>query len=229
MKSFESFRSAEEEIEASSEKPIFEQREKMFTEEVSLLSEKFKAVSGKARALVGLFILSSALNYGYAEDLQKVQAKEMGQKNEVVSEFSLEDDHGLDVPLLNDGQYVWGVEYAQKGVGQDQFLAERYVKINLADNHKTTVGEYDDVFTAAVELKKMNDIPERLKNYSERSARAIETERAFEASGLLKKPTNVADTPVHTEEREFNGYGITVKMTVQVDENGNIFSRTMHE
>lgn len=228
MKSFETFPSQPEEQGAQKKEKgienLAEQQEKMVVEEKSRLTEKFKNVSGKAKALLGVFLLSTSIGCASAQAFERGQTFEPKEKSYVTMEAGaeniIESSNSLDV-LHREKEFTWGIEYVPKEKDGRGFLAQRYVKIENKTGKTTTLGEYDNIFQAAEGALKILDLPEVIRQHAQRDASIIQTEKDFQFSGLTE-PTGNIEGETHIEERNFEGYGIHAKTKVEVDEAGNV-------
>jgi len=232
MKFFESIRPKSPKIERT--ESLAEQQEKMVLNEKNYLTKRFKNVSGKAKALLGVFLLSTALNYGSAQAFEKndqnfnteEETHLTATKNEMDAENIVKLSKHLVV--LNQGkEFTWGVEYVPKQEDNKTIFSQRYVKIENKTGKATILGEYDSVTRAAEEISKIPDLPEEIRHRAQQDADAVQMERNYQASGLVE-PTGKVGGKTHIEERNFEGYGIKTKTKVEVDEAGNVVRLLEH-
>jgi hypothetical protein len=132
----------------------------------------------------------------------------------------IESSNTFDV-LERDKQFTWGIEYVPKQEVGGGFIAERYVKINNKTGETTVLGEYNNVLEAGKSISAMPDVPEKVRSHAQYASNAIQTEKNFQASGLTE-PTGNREGKTYVAEKEFEGYGIKAKTTVEVDEAGKV-------
>ena len=123
--------------------------------------------------------------------------------------------------LYKDKASTWGVEYVKKVKEGRSILAQRYVKIDNSTMETTVLGEYDNLIDASQGLSKMADVPEQVRKSAQHDLDIVQTERNFQASGLVE-PKGDASGKTHIEERSFTGYGLNTINKVEVDEKGNV-------
>jgi hypothetical protein len=143
------------------------------------------------------------------------------QSAESIQDDSSERDGNSFEVLHKDHAFIWGVEYVPKKHDGKNILAERFVKIDTKTNETSIIGEYNNLIEAAEGLSKITDLPESILRSARANLDAIQTEKDFQASGLVE-PNNDISGKTHVETRTFKGYGIETKNKVEVDEKGMI-------
>ena len=115
------------------------------------------------------------------------------------------------VELLSGDFKVFRTNIFRESEGKKEFL---YIIKNAKDGKEQS--EYFESDNQAIRWG-----PEYFKPLSPDAQQDLDTERAFQASGLVA-PNGNPNEKTHIEERFFNGYGINVKTRVLVDEHGKV-------
>ena len=203
-----------------------------FQNEDTLVKKDEEEKTGKLSKFVKRHLgLTATVGLGYLGGMQENAAsgQETMEKAPIVSEKSAESiqddsserDGNLFQILHKDQAFSWGVEYIPKKHDGRNILAQRFVKIDAKTNKTTVLGEYDNLFQASEGLSKIKDLPESILRLARADLGKIETERNFQASGLVEQSGDVAGK-THVEKRSFKGFGIETKNQVEVDEKGNV-------
>lgn len=214
LETLKPFETPSPQIEKKSEeavKNLAERQKEMTFDEKERLTKRFENITGKAKALLSVFLLSTAI---CCVPAQAARAFERGQALEPKS-------GGFFLVMHSDKQYTWGIEYVPKKKEGKRISVQRYVKVDNKTGKATTLGEFDNVFQAAEGASKIPDLPEEIKRHAQRGVEIIQTERNFQASGLTQ-PTGNIEGKTHVEKRKFHGYGINAETEVEVDEAGNV-------
>ena len=185
-------------------------------------TSKVRGITDKAKKVFHSLVLGAALSHS-------AEAADLGNKQETVTNHSgpdirmesqdLQDD--IEIQAI-EGGFKWGIQYVpKKTVEHGDILAMRYVKINEHTGVQETLGEFDNLIQAAEGISKIQDMPQNMKKLIQHNLGAINTERAFQASGMVEGVKNPIGK-THIEDRTFKGYGIEAHNKVEVDEQGNV-------
>jgi hypothetical protein len=192
------------------------------TKKPGRFSSKLTALVGGIMAAASIASAGDANFEGRQDEIGNSTFDNSTQQTEAEKITDAEDKHGnIYEMLFEDGNYIWGVEYVSKP-NLDHMMI-RYTKTDKMGEKTTTVGEYETVFQAAQELEKMPDIPAKVKANAAHQASIVKTEQDFQKSGLVDTgplSTENERDKLHTEERSFQGYGLDVKTTLEVDDKG---------
>ncbi len=196
----------------------------MVSQESTRLKELLDRATGKSKALLRAFLLSTAIACTPAQafDQDRMTESQHEDSTMIQSEVGgqIESTDSLDV-LYRDDQFTWGVEYVPKEAGDSSFLAQHYIKINNVSGEKVVLGAYDNIFDAAKGVAENSEFPEKVRQHAQNDANVVQMERDFQASGLTEATGN-PDAQTHIEERDFDGYGIKAKTIVEVDDAGEV-------
>lgn len=245
MKSFETFSPQPKEQKEQlglgqtneRDKSLMKRQEQMADKERNRIAERFKKVTGRARVLLNVFLLSTTIGCASARASEEKQIPKPGDENHITVRASAESitkpTNSLDV-IHRDKQFTWGIEYVPKEKEGKGILAQRYVRINNETGGTETFGEFDNVFQAAEGVARISGLPEEIRERAQHDAGIIQNEAGLLEKGWLELPNGKhgVDVPgsekivdgkkVHTEvRRTYDNEGFDVIAVWEIDKEGN--------
>lgn len=194
-----------------------------------------EGLTGRARALLGVFLLSTSvgcvsmgvMERGSVPDRHNPYSMVKGKTSSGVGSENLWE------AMHTDDQFIWGIEYVPKEREGGAMLAQRYVRIDRGTGKQTVLGEYDTVFQAAAGAASIPGIPARMRERSQRDVSIVQSEADLLAKGWVALPdgkhgvsvpgseTLRGDITVHTEVRRvYDDTGFDVITIWDVDASG---------
>lgn len=179
-------------------------------EERNRFSERLAKSSGKARALLAVFLLST--NTAYAAEISKGNGHDILEEawrspdllSNSSSDFAVDpvpkmaEHKALPYTVLSEAEsrfernhviihyeadILWALEHVRKVSPNGQnFYAQRYLKYDRDSGDIVVLGEYDDVFQTAEGVSSLEGIPEEVKQWSRQGMEAVQMVRKTDAA-----------------------------------------------
>lgn len=195
----------------------------MLNNERSKFEKIRNSVTGKSRAVLSVFLLSSNLAFAAEKSPHNYTPHEgYSQSTDNISVIVPDESKITQEVIDEDIEFIWGIDYVLKNISGSTFYAKRFIKTERNSGNKVILGEYDNVFEAADGLSSLPNVPDKVikyvRYYKELVQKQNDINDRLMKQGWLQLPNGKHGVDVIGSERLLNGKTVHTEIRRTYDE-----------